>query len=164
LNRSPKQLPRIPEGIRSAVVSLFDNLPSETEPQRDALAVIRQAFYHELSKQFQPVVNRFAASQPQHTQEERSVLAVLLNQMTREMGLSLACPRTERPAVLVSEVKRERGTSTLRYRFYSNNDAGRRTASCTCYELPELTLCQAALRVEGLSRAYKKNKGGEQSR
>jgi hypothetical protein len=140
--------------LKQNIESLFTGLSSDLESRRSELSSIRQAFYSELAVQAEALVNDAASALPQQTQEDRSALSVTINKMVKELGLSLMCPKTNRPATIVSEVKREHQASILRYRFYTSGETGRR-ASSTCYDLPHLKLCQAPLRIESFSQAYK---------
>lgn len=149
--------PSDPGGInrQAALQSLFNDLPKAAAPRREALQAIRTEFYAELARQARGPLNEFARDQPQSTQNERSDLATGINRTCRALGLAVTCPRSGLPATIVVDPKRHGDAVTLRYRFYTLDATGRRTATFTCSELPELDLCQAPTRVEALAKGYK---------
>ena len=147
---------------QKALESMFDGLPADRAGRRAALQAIRSAFYAGLARHAQPALNEFARNEPQSTQDERSDLATTLNRMARGLGLAVACPRTGLPATIVVDAQRRGDTVTLRYRFYTVSAAGHRSATCTCYDLPELELCQAPSRVEPLAKGFRDRGEGRQ--
>jgi hypothetical protein len=145
---------------QKAIGSMFANLPEAGSERTKALQAIRGAFYAELAKQYEPVMNEFVRVQPQVTKEDRSNLATTINRMVRELGLSVKCPRTNLPATLIVDSKREGDKVICRYRYKTINAAGEHKPTFTCYEFPDLELCQAALRVESLAKGFKKRGDG----
>jgi hypothetical protein len=145
---------------QKVIESLFDGLPADFSARLASLQAIRKTFYAELATQFQPALNEFARTQPQLTQDDCSDLATSINQMIRHLGLALVCPRTNVPATLVVDTTHRGDRVTVRYRFHTIKPSGRRSPTYTCYELPNLELCQAPLRIEALSKEFK-DKGRE---
>ncbi|HEX4054706.1 MAG TPA: hypothetical protein VHX86_10615 [Tepidisphaeraceae bacterium] len=135
-----------------AIESMFDGLPVAVNERYRALQDIRKAFYVELAKRFEPTLNEFARAQPQVTDEDWSELATSVNRMARHLGLALVSPRNNAPAMLAFDTKRSGDRVIRRYRL---NAIGRRTAPYTCYELPDLELCQAPVRIEPLSQGFR---------
>jgi hypothetical protein len=140
----------------SAVASLFRGLPTGGNERATALAAIRTSFYAELGRQFRPVLNEFAKAQCPTKEQERSELATTLNRMAKNLGLSVVCPRSGLPATIVADTKRAGDSVTMRYRFYTVDTSGHRSATYTCSELPELDVCQAPHRVESLAKGFRK--------
>jgi len=146
-----------------AVESLFHNLPEGFGERYVALQAIRQAFYSHLAASLQPALNNYVKTQRQDTYEERGELASWINQSLRKMGLSLICPTSNKPAILITDWILSGERKILRYRFQTTEPSGKRVRSCTSYELPDLEVTQGPSRIEGLSKQFK-DRDGEHAR
>jgi hypothetical protein len=144
-----------------AVESLFTNLPAPYAERYAMMQSLRHSFYAELAKQLEPALNAYAKTQPQETWEERSTLASWINQTLRQSGLALVCPRTNRAAILISDMTGG-SRKKMHFRFQTTEPSGRRVRSGMSTELPDLELMQAPARIENLSKEYKSR--GEEHR
>ncbi len=143
-----------PDARRQAIVeSLFDGLPESHEERVVVLQSIRKTFYAALAKYFEKTLNMHVQSQPQATADERHALASWINQTVRQLGLSLVCPRTHQPAILVSDVG-SGSRQVPRFRFQTTSVSGKKIRSCTTTELPELELMQAPSRIESFAKSF----------
>ena len=128
-----------------------------------ALRTLRTAFHEELAAAFDPVLNQYVRSEPQHTAEDCSDLASLINEHARLLGLSLRCPRSGRPATLVVDREGKGSDPDLpRWRLQITDDRGRRQRHLNSRSLPDLELMPAPPRIEGQSRVerLRKHDGG----
>jgi hypothetical protein len=146
-----------------AVESLFVNLPDSYAERYAMMQSLRRSFYAELAKQLEPALNAYAQSQPQETWEERAALASWINRTLRQTGLALICPRTNRPAILISDVTGG-NRRKMHFRFQTTEPSGRRVRSAMSLELPDLELTQAPLRVENLARDFRHEERDKRSR
>ncbi len=148
--------PSVTPEQRRAIQSLFDNLPGQFEERARIMQAIRSAFYDELARQLAPSLNAFAKAQPHGSEGERRHLASWINQTVRHFGLSLECPITGKPAILVVDNVMVSHRPVPRFRFETRRGSlGGRQKRGTSDEVPDLELMQAPLRVENLSREFK---------
>jgi hypothetical protein len=142
---------------QGAIESVFANLPDSYAERYAMMQSLRRSFYGELAKQLQPALNAYAKIQPKETWEERSALASWINQTLRQMGLVLVCPRTNRPAILISDMTGG-SRKKMHFRFQTAEPSGKRVRSAMSVELPDLELMQAPGRIENLAREFR-NRG-----
>ena len=137
-----------------AIESLFSNLPESFAERHAAMQSFRRAFYAELAKALEPALNAHAKAQPLETYEERSALASWINQTLRQMGLTLICPRTNRPAILISDMTGG-SRQKMHFRFQTTEPSGKRVRWGMSRELPDLELMQAPGRIENLAKEFR---------
>lgn len=132
-----------------AIQSLFTDLPSDLHDRAVTIARIRDAFHSQVAISMQDTLNQYITEQPQETFEDKDHVAVLVNSTLRSVGLTIECPKTGRPALLVVDTQDEKHPDVSRYRFKVWDERGRATRTLnTRNQLPELTLMPEQPRKE----------------
>ena len=138
----------------AAIDRLFARLPSETPDRFKAALAIREAFLERLADVMQPSINAFAAEQSSDTLEERRDLATTINSMLRRLSLSIRCPKTGQPGLLVADRISPERPDELRFRINVIEDNGKSKFTVTSKQLPDLELMVCPTRREALRRGY----------
>jgi hypothetical protein len=145
---------RVSPDPKLIIEALFADLPESFTERIKAMDALRRAFYAELAKRLEPTLNAYAKDQPYTTLEERSELASWINNTVRQLGLALVCPKTQRPAILISDVTGG-SRQKLRFRFQTSEASGKRVRNGMSADLPDLHLMQAPGRIENFARGFK---------
>jgi hypothetical protein len=107
--------------------------------RHDALAI--------LAETLAPVLNAQLQSLPQETYEQKRSLASWTNHELHQLGLTIKCPRTGKPAILLADL-RSQDDDTGRFRLEVRGDGSRRVRTYCGAELPDLELMEEPPRRE----------------
>ena len=113
---------------------------------------LRTAFHRFLAEQLQSRLNAHLKTVPQESYQEKQALASQVNRELRELGLSIRCPRTGLPAILIADV-REPSEGSSRFRLEVATAEGGRRRTYTAATLPDLELMVDNPRCESLARS-----------
>lgn len=131
-----------------ALKTLLARLPESYSERHAALAKIRHAFHQEMATELEAYINHHVAAKPQETFKERSELAAWINQQLREIGLSVQCPNTYKPATLVIDYLTADDPETTRFRFAVRSEDGKQQRTAGRRQLPQLKLTEHLPRIE----------------
>jgi hypothetical protein len=139
---------------RSKFRELLSTIPNEYPAAGVVGSEISDAFLSELAAALQPRLNTYILTLPQDSLEDKQNTATWINRELREKKLSIRCPRSQAPGILLADTKDGEHSDDTRFRLRTHDKDGRRLATCTWRSLPELELMPAPLRRESLSRDY----------
>lgn len=139
-----------------AIQHLSRGLPVEYCRRLGAIAALRAAFHKEMATALEPSLNSFAQHQPHDSIEDRNALASRINGDLRAIGLTLKCPRTQRPGLLVIDRKDAEHPDVSRFRVETLDDRGRRQRTFTSQSLPRFELMPDPVRSESLSKGFRR--------
>jgi hypothetical protein len=147
------------ESWRRALRKRLQSLPIDFVEAAKTASAIRECFHEELASVLGPRLNECLRNLPQDTHREKQGVASFCNSSVHGIGLRVKCPRTNRPALLVVDI-RSGQDDTSRFRIEVRDDKGRKMRTYTSTELPELELMGDPPRRESLSRWTGDGNGG----
>lgn len=148
---------KLSEQERQAIRRLFDGAPATFEERFAKLVAIRTAFHEMLGDALGPVFNRYVQEElPRDTIQERNDLAVEVNGRLRMLGLSIQCPRTTLPAILITDRVSPDRPDESRFRLQVRGEDGRRMRTLTSKDIFDLDLMPDPVRVESFARGFKR--------
>ena len=136
---------------RGSTHLLFAALPAAYDECRNKMRDLNLAFKSELASTFQTRFNHHIQTLPQNSYAEKQALASLVNHELHELDLTIKCPKTGKPAILVADIK-DGHDGTSRFRLEIRSDDGRKVRTRTSTQLFDLELMAAMPRAEGLAR------------
>lgn len=138
-----------PDISHTRVASLSDWLAqkpdNDYERARGSAAEATRLFFEECAHRLEPALNARIAQMPQATYEDKKELSKWINHEVRNLGLSVACPKTGRPAYITGHPGNDKRVG--RFVFHALNPDGTRTTSLTVVRLPQLRLIGASTEV-----------------
>jgi hypothetical protein len=138
--------PERPEML-AAVQALFRDLSPTLPHRHEQLQSLRAMFHSELARALQQPLNAHIAELPQNTYEDKVSVATYVNELLRNVGLSIKDPKTGRRAILLADREDGAHPDIARFRMEVRDDNGRATRTFTTrHQLPELTLIADAPR------------------
>lgn len=146
----------VSEEEREGIRVLLRGAPAGFEQRYAKFAALRAAFHQELSIALEPAFNEFAKQLPRDTIQDRNDLAVEVNGRLRTLGLTLKCPRTGKPAIIITDRHDPDRPEESRFRLQVQGEDGRRQRTVTSKELFSLDLMPDPGRVESFARGYRK--------
>lgn len=138
-----------------------DSSPTkEQEPEQrlNSLSESRRLFYEELAKASEAPLNAVIAEMDRGDLESRRALASWANERLRSLGLTVRCPRTGRPGILVVDT-RDPNDTVGRYRIEVREPSGRMIRTVSARALPHLALMEDSPRSESFSRSFRRPSG-----
>lgn len=106
---------------RSVVRATLKGDARSYEELQKLASTMKQVFQEELASAIGPSLGERVANAPQETLSQRRDLASWCNRELKELGLAIRCPRTSRPAIIISDARE--GPSG-RYRLQVRDDNG----------------------------------------
>lgn len=135
-------------------------LPTDFCQSLQAAADLSRAFHQVLAEVLQPRLNAYVKTLPQETLADKRSIATWVNAELRKLGLTIRCPKTGNPAILVADTQDRVHGHITRFRLEARDDRGRNVRSCTSPTVPELELMKDPPRRESLSRKSDVGGGG----
>lgn len=132
------------------------SLPPEYAARRQRLLDLRTAFHLEVARAFEVALGDELATLPQGTHEERRDLASWVNRQTRELGLSVASPKSGGPVTVVAGYRDDANSS--RFQLVERTPDGHRRSTATP-RLAGLKLCQDPTRREAATERFDRSRG-----
>src|SRR5207249_3213790 len=136
---------RLKELVDAPVPEQFERVASDV---REMGELVKQ----EMAERLTPAFNAHLHASPQKTFEEKKQLCRWANHFLREMSLSVECPTTHRPTILVAYGSSPPGIG--RFQLVATLPDGRRERTLIARSLPYLDLCPDHPREEGTSRYH----------
>ncbi len=115
--------------------------PDNFKQLRQSLHEAKRLFLEELASRLAPALNARIAELPHATYEQKKELSKWLNQESRELGLTFACPKTGFPAFITGNTGSDRQVG--RFVFHALKQNGGRSTSFSAAALPPLKLMPA---------------------
>jgi HEAT repeats len=139
------------EGRLEKIKALLDEKPPRTYASaaaraKELLSLTKQ----EIAARLTPILNAHLRRNMPETYTQKQAITSWVNAELRELGLAIRCPKTGRPAILITDI-RGGDEEISRIRLEVQDEAGRRHRTFTGSTLPELELMEAAPRHEGLA-------------
>ncbi len=148
---------------REAFRSVLAELPKPYLEAAPFASAMRQVFHEELAWAMEPRLNEHLRNLPSATYEDKKALSSWANrELHYELGLTIRCPRTRKPAILVADLRDARGEAS-RFRLSVPREGGRSEKTLSSVALPELNLMMDPPRREAFSiwrREKKENQSG----
>ncbi len=126
-------------------------LPADYEGRYQALKTFQNEIRTEVAVLLQPVLQEQAAAMPMDTYAEKQHVSMWVNSQLRELGLSIRCPHTGRPAILVADL-RDAETQSSRFRYAIRDERGRQTKTVSSKQFPDLELMADEPRQESRAK------------
>jgi hypothetical protein len=137
---------------RSTVRSVMACLPTGYADAGPAASAMRRIFHEELAAALEPRLNAHLKTMAHDTYADKKALASWVNnELHYVQGLTIRCPRTDLPAILVTDI-RDAETQASRFRLEVRSPDGRASKTYSSAKLPELKLMEDPPRNESLSR------------
>ena len=143
--------PRQRTATATLAAAALAELPADYAARYEALRAFREEMQGEIAAWLQPALRQQAEAMPCDSYANKQEVAVWVNSQTRELGLTLRCPNTGRPAILTADV-RDAATGSSRFRFVIRDERGRQTKTVSSATLPELVLMPDEPRREARAR------------
>jgi hypothetical protein len=136
-----------------AFKKLLDGLPSKPEMAVAAAIEAKNDFQNALADFLEDSFFEYLSRKPHTSLAEKRSLATHANEVLRELGLSIQCPKTGRNGILVADFNHsiDRDNSS-RFRIESKDELGKQYRASGHASLPRLHLVPRDLREEPLSR------------
>ena len=146
------------EVLRTALQSVLAGLPEDYPSRYAELVKMSHVFHQEIAKSLEPAIAVQAKAAEVPDLAERRSQVTRLNEDLRRLHLALRCPKTQRPAILIADIRtnREGETEGLRFRLQVHGEAGKTFKSFSSNGLPPLDLMEDAVRIETFSRSLRK--------
>lgn len=156
--------PLSPEKEKALQV-LFESLPEDFDGRYAALQKIREAIHRALGNYLEKALNERAKSLPDRAIRDRQKIQSWVDQVTRDMGLTVACPETGKPGLLIAHT---RGPKQLQFNHYAilvaDEKRGGYLRTPSTLELPHLKLVPAPSNIESLFADYRIKSSSSRSR
>ena len=138
------------ESQRTAIHSLFRNLPGDFSGRLAALVRIRDIFHEEIAVSMTAALNEHFNGLPQDTLSEKRQTAAYINGALRSIGLTIREPKTGLPGLLVVDVQASKkdGQEISRFRLEVRDEAGEVSRPLCARYLPEFSFMQDRQRKE----------------
>lgn len=143
-----------------------ESIPTkEQEPEQrlNSLSESRRLFYEELANASEAPFNAIMGEKDRGDLESRRALASWANERLRSLGLTVRCPRTGRPGILVVDT-RDPDDTVGRYRIEVREPSGRMIRTLSSRTLPHLTLMEDSPRGESFARSFRRPSGDSPDR
>src|SRR5205085_2332351 len=103
-----RKVSALDEEKKKCLDQLFEDLPADFEARYQQLMAIRTALQTKIAALLEPTLKAYAQDQTMEGTgiEGRKAFAARLNDMIRDIGLTLITPRNKKPAVLIAELRR----------------------------------------------------------
>lgn len=125
-----------------SVRATLNTLPANYHEATRRVADLRQMFYSEVSKVMQPRLTSLLAELPQETRKDQQALAAWLNySLHHELGITIRCPVTGRPSILVADPDGSENGGRFRLQVRADNGRYIRTGLGRRIESVELMQC-----------------------
>src|SRR5665213_3834754 len=132
---------------------VMEALPDDCVACHARIEELSAAFRWEIAEAMQRRLNAHLKTLPHETFEERKLIASFVNMELRELGLTIRCPKTGKPAILIADVK-DAEHDKGRFRLQVCDEKGKNKRTVTCYGMIELELMPDAPRKEGMARKW----------
>jgi hypothetical protein len=138
---------------------LFGSLPPSFPERHQALVEIDHALKAAMAVTIQASLNDYLKTFPQETLEEKRELATWVNEMMRQLGLAVQCPKTKLPGILKADFKDAQHEDSSRFRMEVRDErrGHGRVQSHNTTRLWDLKVMEAARREEPFTREFKRN-------
>lgn len=130
--------PEIVDNFNHSVASKLADLPQDFAARREALRALHLAARSAIAESFEAALNREASERPQQTYEDKKALAKWVNAELRELGLTVRCPKTGRPAFVRGHAGGTPGVG--RFHLEITDERGVQQRTVTSVNLPYLNL------------------------
>lgn len=133
--------------------SLRDSLrsaPSDYEGRRAVLSDVSHAVRGEVAEALQATLNAHLRTMAHETYQEKQAIATWVNRELHELGLTIRCPRTGRPSILVADV-RGPDDQQGRFRIEARDENGRTARTFCSTRLPDIELMEEPPRRENFA-------------
>ncbi len=124
---------------------------SKYADRRAVLLQIRHTIQSDIAEALQPAMNEHLRSAPHETYEEKQALATWVNRELHEIGLTIRCPKTGWPSILVADVRGSGHDAQGRFRIEARDEQGKTMRTYSSTRLPELDLMEEPPRRENFA-------------
>ena len=132
----------------------FHKLPKQYESAFARLQAASTTFHKELALAFEPLFNQKLREMPHDDLESKRRVCTWANEQLRMLGLTIRCPTTQRPAILVAIGSGE-SENAGRFRLETRDPDGRVARTVSSADVPELNLMEQPVREESFARSYR---------
>lgn len=139
-------------GLRETLRRTLANLPRDYFSAAETVRALRAVFQAEIASAMEPRFNEHIRAQPRHDYDDKRTLAGWINRELRDLGLSVRCPDSGRPATLLADYRADSGRES-RFRIETIDAKGHRRRTFTSADLPYLGLRGAVPRPGASSDA-----------
>ena len=123
---------------QDAVKASLTNLPGDFDGAMTKACLLQRQFLVQLAGAIAPQLNAALRSMPQESYEEKKLVTAWMKVLDK-IGLTIRCPVTGRPGVLVADYAHD-GARESRFRLETMDDRGRHVRTASWTELPLLEL------------------------
>lgn len=117
---------------------------------QSALASVRRQVQSAIAETLAPSLNVHLDSQPQDTYSEKRLVATWVNHELHQLGLTIRCPVTGLPAILVADRKGD-ADEPSRFRLEVRDGSGHKRRTYCSQRLPVLALMEEPPRRENFA-------------
>jgi hypothetical protein len=135
----------------AALRAALAQLPQDYEERAKELMGMSHIFRAQLAASMEPSINTQIQSLPYETLDQKRSTAYWVNHELRQFGLSIRCPNTGRPAILVVDFP-EGKPSASRFRLETRDENGKKMRKATSNTPFQLQLMEDVPRIEGTAR------------
>ena len=130
----------------------LSSAPTDYAGRRAALSDVSHSVRRQIAEALQPVLNAHVRTLPHETYEEKRMVASWVNRELHELGLTIRCPKTGTPSILVADLRSGDEDSKGRFRIEARDETGRTTRTYCSTRLPDLELMEEPPRRENFAR------------
>jgi hypothetical protein len=129
---------------RAAIRSLFQDLPGGFSERLSAVVKLRDIFHEEIALAMTAPLNEYFGGLAQDTAAEKTQTATHINGTLRSLGLTIREPKTQLPALLVTDVQASKKDTheISRFRLEVRDENGQISRPLCARYLPELSFMQ----------------------
>ena len=139
-----------PTRWQQAVKEHMESMNGSPEEVLKELNDMRHAFHDELARKASPALTSLIAEKDDETLKTRRSICSWANGQLRTLGLSVRCPKSEIPSILVAD-PRDREDERGRFRLEHQTEKGRSTKTFSSVHAPALELMEDPPRREPLA-------------
>ncbi len=125
--------------------------PSDYAGRRAALLDASHFVRAEIAAALEPALNAHLRTLPHDAYEEKRALATWVNRELHEIGLTIRCPKTGRPSILVADVRAGGDDEKGRFRIEARDENGKTARTFCSTRLPDLELMEEPPRRENFA-------------